>query len=660
MRKLISKILVVTMILSLFVSFGTNAAHWAQDAIDYVTENGYWIAPGEIEPDRPATRAETASLFARILISKIPAYNGAYEDVTYDNMYGGDITAVSLMELMKGYDGKFRPDDTVTREELAVILNRAADMISDNYPEAVYNEAFLKDFSQVSEWAVQDVKDAMAYVLMKGKQGKRFDPQGTTTVAEVATVVKTLADLSDQEKVTVTASERFLNSSDKIATDFDVIQSAGMGTQCGLAGFGMMVRFDGTPGDIYIARTPSSAAADSFNTNPCTVVRVVGPDGRVIIRANMYYKTQGTMEKIINIPNGEPGIYRIEFTTGKNKDLVTIGVKNPASWGIYGESEFKFSDTTPTTSYFYVPKKFAVTSIGLGGGNATAAVYSQDGFTKVAETDVSTADNTSARKRMDVTSLKPDTVYMLKLPENFRGSFGMIGGSKVLCPTPEMAADLKGNYVYVEDEYGGLQVAGPLQAKARERMVEIYNELGGNFDIEVQKPELPHMQNNPLDNPMGEAQLYSAYFGSVTGVKPALKKQVLDPSNPWFGCTATTARIEGTEAWPDKDWQVGYYQGGGMRSVKNFTGALTINAETNAYYANPILQKRVELGWLAWIVQMTESGTYYYGNVAGGGCNYYYHTYENFQYGEQGMPYNYFYSRNFLSPKTKAICDEGM
>ena len=43
MRKIISTILVLTMVLSLF-SFSVSAEHWADDAINFVTENGYWIS----------------------------------------------------------------------------------------------------------------------------------------------------------------------------------------------------------------------------------------------------------------------------------------------------------------------------------------------------------------------------------------------------------------------------------------------------------------------------------------------------------------------------------------------------------------------------------------------------------------------------------------
>ena len=662
MRKIISTILVLTMVLSL-LAVNVNAAHWAQEALDFVTENGYWIAPEPIEPDKPATRAETASLFARILISKIPEYNGAYKDVSDDNIYGGDITAVSLMGLMVGHEDEFRPEDTLTREELACILDRASKMVSDEFIDTTYNMAYLKDRDEVSDWALQSVMNASAYVLMKGKGQKLFDPQGTTTLAEVATVIKSLADLSDAQKAAAETqfTVRDIGSSDNIQQDFSVIQSGGIILSCGFGGWGMMARLSGGTQNIYLARKHTdSAALDSMAHPPVNAV-IIDPDGNVVTYVNMYYKNEGTMEKIVSIPNAKEGIYRVRFTGGSETDVCTIGFQDPISWGILPQDMMLFTSTqTQPDWYFYVPKKFNTLSMGIGGSGAVATIWTKDGNGRVAATAASTGTANSYRKRVDVTTLQPETVYKVTLPTNFRGIFGMQGLSQLLCPTPEMAEDLKGGYIYHTDKYGEWQLEGPLQVKARERMVEIYEEMNGNFDVDMTGMIPDEAPTEGLDNPRAEAMLFGAYFGSIIGMKGNMDKQVLDPSNPWFGNFATYTRQRGEEAFPELDWQHRFVHSGGMRGTRNMVGALTINAETNYWYANPVIQKRLELMWLAWIVQMNAGGMYHYGNPANQGASYYYRTYENFQFGEQGWPHGYYYSRNFLSPQTRAITDSGL
>ncbi len=662
MRKIISTILVLVMVLSLFTSFGANAAHWAQEALDFVTENGYWIAPTAIEPDRPATRAETASLFARILISKIPDYNGAYSDVSYDDLYGGDITAVTLMGLMEGYDGEFRPNDTLTREELACILDRAAKMISDEFVDTTYNMRYYKDGGDVSDWASQSVQNASAYVLMKGIQGKLFLPKGTTTLAEVATVVKALSDTSDAEKEAnqTMYSVRDITSSDNITKDFNVLQSGGINLQLGKGGFGMMARFNGAPGEIYISRkiTNKTFDKDYGFAFPSVICRITDPNGNVVVRVNMYYQEDGTMEKIINIPEGDPGIYRIQFISGWKNDIMTIGVKNPVSWGVYGQSDFYFTETTPKKSYFWVPWKYETISLGIAGKDAKATVWSEDGTVRIAETAVSTAITNSGKKNVDIKSFQPDTVYMLEVPSNFAGVFAMIGGSKLLCPTPEMARDLKGGYTLYEDEYATLQLRGPLQIRARQRMIEIWEEMGAdaaNFKITVDKGPVPEVGS--LDNPIAEAQMFSNYKGGLTNIQNGMDMQILDPSNPWFG---TGANLLNGQETPELNWQEGYYHGGGYRQASGMTSALTTNAEINKYYGNPILQKRQELAWLFFVLQLEDTMAFYYSNPEGAALNWYFHQKENFQIGEQLVAAGYYHQRLFLSPKTRAITDNGM
>ena len=662
MRKILSSILVLTMVLSLF-SMSVGAEHWAQDAIDFVTENGYWIASTPIEPDRAATRAETASLFAKILFSENFEYVDTYADVSRDNLYSGDIAAVTANGLMQGYAESFRPDDTLTREELACILDRAAKQMSDNYRDQSYVIEKYKDSEDISDWALQSVKNATHNVLMKGKGFKVFDAQGTTTLAEVATVVKNLADFYAIENAnTTTYTVRDVKASDNIKKDFEVIQSGGTYSQMNVGGFGMMVRFDETPGDIYVQRIhPENAKLDGY-AYPMVMLRIIDPNGDCIVRENMTYKEFGTMEKIINIPNGQPGIYRIQFTGGAFGDICTIGVNNAKSWGVFGDTAFLPTSTTPKTAYFWVPWKYETVCIGVTKGNAK--IYTADGKTLVGET----ADNNEPADALvdptlatvDLKELTPDTVYRVDLPEDFTGAFDMIGGSRVICPTPEMAADLKGGYILYEDEFGTFQCAGPLQVRARQRMVEIYKELDGDFTVDVTAPVLKGSAEE-YDNILAEVQLFGKYHGSVEGMNSALYKQVLDPANPWFGCFMAKDIIDGKKAYPDPTWEHGYYYGqGGYRGRDAFVGALTINAETNAYYANPTLQKRLELMYLTYALQMTNCGDMLFNNPDRQAAYYYALSGINFEFGKCDAASGYKQARNWLSPETRVLTDNAM
>ncbi|MFZ5595833.1 MAG: S-layer homology domain-containing protein [Bacillota bacterium] len=79
------------------------------------------------EPDRPVTRAEFASLLARALgIRMDDAVACPFKDVQAGRWYAGAVSAVYNAGLIKGDgDGSFRPESAITREEVAAVLSRA-------------------------------------------------------------------------------------------------------------------------------------------------------------------------------------------------------------------------------------------------------------------------------------------------------------------------------------------------------------------------------------------------------------------------------------------------------------------------------------------------------------------------------------------------------
>ena len=83
-----------------------------------------------------------------------------------------------------GYDdGRFGPDDLVTREQLSVILWRS---MGSKLPQV---SARFEDRPSIARWAINGVEWAHEQGLISGKPGNRFDPQGTATRAEGAAIL---------------------------------------------------------------------------------------------------------------------------------------------------------------------------------------------------------------------------------------------------------------------------------------------------------------------------------------------------------------------------------------------------------------------------------------------------------------------------------------
>ena len=88
--------------------------------------SGY--ANGTFEPDRNMTRAEVTTMFARLLTEKMAAdqtYSNTFSDVAKSHWAANYIGHMQQFGIITGYaDGSFRPDASVTRAEFAAIASR--------------------------------------------------------------------------------------------------------------------------------------------------------------------------------------------------------------------------------------------------------------------------------------------------------------------------------------------------------------------------------------------------------------------------------------------------------------------------------------------------------------------------------------------------------
>ena len=88
--------------------------------------SGY--ANGTFEPDRNMTRAEVTTMFARLLTEKMAAdqtYSNTFSDVSKSHWAANYIGYMQQFGIITGYaDGSFRPDASVTRAEFAAIASR--------------------------------------------------------------------------------------------------------------------------------------------------------------------------------------------------------------------------------------------------------------------------------------------------------------------------------------------------------------------------------------------------------------------------------------------------------------------------------------------------------------------------------------------------------
>jgi hypothetical protein len=170
-----------------FVDVTPASCGWAQAAIEELAGAGIvaGVDGSHFEPGRAATRAEFASLLVKAL--GMEAKQGAkspFKDVKDGAWYAEAVTTAAAKGLVKGYeDGSFRPEKTITREEVAAMLVRAM-----NLP-ATEEKLTFKDSDSVSAWARNSVAVAAANGLVKGFTDGSFRPGAAASRAECAVMV---------------------------------------------------------------------------------------------------------------------------------------------------------------------------------------------------------------------------------------------------------------------------------------------------------------------------------------------------------------------------------------------------------------------------------------------------------------------------------------
>lgn len=108
------------------------ASHGFYDEMTYLVDKGVisGYGDGTIQPDKIVTRAEAA-----IMIGKLKNFDGTQTTTSFRDVYksqkaSGYIAAVHNANYIKGYpDGTFKPDEPITRGDMAMILDRVFNII---------------------------------------------------------------------------------------------------------------------------------------------------------------------------------------------------------------------------------------------------------------------------------------------------------------------------------------------------------------------------------------------------------------------------------------------------------------------------------------------------------------------------------------------------
>ena len=172
---------------------------WYAEAVKYVTEQGLMNGTSEtaFSPMLSMSRSMLVTVLYR-LAGEPDAGECAFTDVASGTWYTDAVAWAAANGVVTGTTTTtFAPDAAITRESLAVILYRYAEMKEQAQGEKGDLTAFA-DGASVSDWAAEAMAWAVGEGILTGKSGNTLDPQGTATRAEVATILMRFCSMTEK------------------------------------------------------------------------------------------------------------------------------------------------------------------------------------------------------------------------------------------------------------------------------------------------------------------------------------------------------------------------------------------------------------------------------------------------------------------------------
>jgi len=165
-------------------------SHWSAPYVASLIRRNVFIGYEDetFKPDQSITREEIAMVLVRALGLE-ERLNSEFEEYFADNTDIGEwsrkaVYLLSEIGIFSGYeDGLFRPQNNITRQELAVVIARAL-----KKSLSIFDTDF-SDNADIESWAADGIKKAFSYGIIKGYEDKTFRPGSFVSRSEAATMI---------------------------------------------------------------------------------------------------------------------------------------------------------------------------------------------------------------------------------------------------------------------------------------------------------------------------------------------------------------------------------------------------------------------------------------------------------------------------------------
>jgi len=176
-------------------SFDDVKEHWSRSFVEAMASRGLTSGISEtmFGPDYSITRAQFATLLANALGLEGSA-GSSFKDVKSGTWYYDTVNLAADAGLVSGMgDGMFEPDAQITREQMAVMIAKAYEIMLGT--EMVGRTSTIIDVADVSPWAMDSVIATNYHGVISGYEDGSFKPGEYATRAHGIVMLKKLLDL---------------------------------------------------------------------------------------------------------------------------------------------------------------------------------------------------------------------------------------------------------------------------------------------------------------------------------------------------------------------------------------------------------------------------------------------------------------------------------
>lgn len=189
-QKLLVSMLVLTMLTGTLSVFAEAPSSWAQAEFDEARGKGLVLPEADSNYQGNITR----ELFSKLIVNLVEQVTATPVTITIANPFtdtnNTDIIKAYQLGIVNGTSSTtFSPNNLITREQVAAMMMRAArkldQLMGHNFTSIqLMGDPTFSDWTDISSWALMDIREANALGIMNGVGGNRIAPLGNTTVEQ--------------------------------------------------------------------------------------------------------------------------------------------------------------------------------------------------------------------------------------------------------------------------------------------------------------------------------------------------------------------------------------------------------------------------------------------------------------------------------------------